>query len=545
MKFLLLLLAAMLSLSAWLTPVHYRPWVTYTGELLAFISLFVIATLYLKERIQIPKISLGLLLLSFVPVLQWLFGEIYFVSTALLCFCFVFAFWLSTVLGYNLSLTPIDREKTFTQLSLLITFAGTVTAIFAILQWVNVDEKLSWVMDFKGNRPYANFAQPNHMASFLIVALLASLYLFEKQKVKNSILVLSSILMVFAVALSQSRTSWVVCCCILAYGAYQQYKGFIQLKWCWALAWVAFFLGCIFSLPLLNQVMAQVSDLQVVQTTEVAARATGDMSRLAIWQQMLHAIYDRPWLGYGWDQVSVAYTLVSAHFTWPVWVDSAHNFLIDFILWNGILIGLPFLLYFMYWAYRLHQHANSTESVVGLLMVGAIFVHAMLEYPQYYAYFLLLIGFVIGTIQAQNPQTQVVILSPRYMQVTYVLALPLLILIIRDYDVASDRLNEAIRYEKTPEKIKNHQPIYLLTEFEQRIDWTLMSPYTVVNQNQIDDLYGIILNYPTRYNLLKFAKLLAFNQHESEAKEILFLLKQTNKMQRSYQSLLDEQPHKP
>ena len=90
MKFLLLLLAAMLSLSAWLTPVHYRPWVTYTGELLAFISLFVIATLYLKERIQIPKISLGLLLLSFVPVLQWLFGEIYFVSTALLCFCFVF-----------------------------------------------------------------------------------------------------------------------------------------------------------------------------------------------------------------------------------------------------------------------------------------------------------------------------------------------------------------------------------------------------------------------------------------------------------------------
>ena len=186
MKFLLLLLAAMLSLSAWLTPVHYRPWVTYTGELLAFISLFVIATLYLKERIQIPKISLGLLLLSFVPVLQWLFGEIYFVSTALLCFCFVFAFWLSTVLGYNLSLTPIDREKTFTQLSLLITFAGTVTAIFAILQWLNVDEKLSWVMDFKGNRPYANFAQPNHMASFLIVALLASLYLFEKQKCKKS-----------------------------------------------------------------------------------------------------------------------------------------------------------------------------------------------------------------------------------------------------------------------------------------------------------------------------------------------------------------------
>lgn len=541
MKFLLLLLAGILIISAWLTPVHYRPWVTYTGELLAFIALFAVAAVYLKEKIQLPKITLPLLLLSFVPLIQWVFGEVYFFSTALLCFCFTFAFWLSTVFGYNLSLNTLEREKTFTQLSFVLSFAGTATAIFAIMQWMNVDEKFSLVMDFRANRPYANFAQPNHMASFLIISLLANLYLFEKQKLKKILILLSSIAMVFAVALSQSRTSWVACCCILIYGAYQYYKGFIHLKWYWALAWVGFFIACMFTLPLINQLMVQASDLQVVQTTAVADRATGDMSRLAIWQQMIQAIYDRPWLGYGWDQVSVAYTLVSEHFTGPVWVDSAHNFLIDFILWNGVLIGLPFLGYFVYWGYQLHKQVNSTESVLGLLMVGVIVVHAMLEYPQYYAYFLLLIGFILGTIQAQNKQTQVVLLSPNYMRVTYIVAVPLLILIIRDYDVATDRLNDAIRYEKTPEKIKNHQPIYVLTEFDQRIEWTTMSPYSKVNQSQIDDLYGIILNYPTRYNMLKFAKLLAFNQRESEAKEILWLLKQTNKMEHSYQSLLDEQ----
>lgn len=542
MKFLLLLLAAMLSLSAWLTPVHYRPWVTYTGELLAFISLFALAAIYLKEKIHLPKITLPLLVLSFVPLIQWFFGELYFFSTALLCFCFVFAFWLSTLFGYNLSLGALNREKIFTQLSFLLSFAGTATAIFAVMQWLNVDEKFSLVMDFKANRPYANFAQPNHMASFVLISLLANLYLFEKQKLNKIIILISSLLMVFAVALSQSRTSWVACTCILLYGAYQQYKGFIHLKWYWALAWVGFFVALIFSLPMLNQFMTDVSTLQVVQTTEVTDRATRDMSRLAIWQQMLQAVADRPWFGYGWDQVSVAYTLVSAHFTGPVWVDSAHNFVIDFMLWNGLLVSVPFLVYFAYWGYQLHKGANSTESVIGLLMVGVLVVHAMLEYPQYYAYFLLLIGFILGTIQAQHSKTKVIVLSPHYMRGVYILALPLLILIIRDYDVATDRLNEAIRYEKTPEKIKNQQPLYVLTEFDQRISWTVMSPYTVVNQDQIEDLYGIILNYPTRYNMLKFAKLLAFNQREHEAKEILWLLKQTNRMERSYQSLLDEQP---
>ncbi len=72
--------------------------------------------------------------------------------------------------------------------------------------------------------------------------------------------------------------------------------------------------------------------------------------RLAIWQQILHAIAERPWFGYGWHQTSVAYTLISDQFQGPVWVKSAHNFILDFIVWNGLVIAIPFFAYLSYWA---------------------------------------------------------------------------------------------------------------------------------------------------------------------------------------------------
>ena len=71
------------------------------------------------------------------------------------------------------------------------------------------------------------------------------------------------------------------------------------------------FISCIVAFPLLSQLVAQVMDAQVVQSRDVVSRATGDMSRLAIWQQMLAAIQAEPWFGYGWYQTSVAFVSIT------------------------------------------------------------------------------------------------------------------------------------------------------------------------------------------------------------------------------------------
>ncbi|OTG63729.1 polymerase [Acinetobacter sp. ANC 3903] len=538
MKFLLLLLASVFISLAWLLPIHYRPWVTYTGELFAFLSLFVLAAIYLKDKIKLPVISLPLLCLAAIPLVQYGAGELFFFDKAFICTLFVLGFWLSTVVGYNLSSEKTDRESIFTGLSYVFLMAGTATGIIAICQWTNLDAHLPGMINIQGNtRPYANFAQPNNMATFLLMSLMACLYLYEKKKIQTKWLVVCALPILIGVALSQSRTSWVVCLCILAYLAYQQYRGFIRLKWYWSTGWFLLFVGFIIVAPILSQLLAQAIDAHIVQSRDVVQRATGDMSRLAIWQQMLHAIADHPWLGYGWNQTSVAYTLVSDHFQGPVWIRSAHNFILDFILWNGLIIGLPFLAYFGYWGYQLNKRVNSVESVIGILMVGAVLIHSMLEFPQYYAYFLLPVGFIVGLIQSQQVDTKVLTLSPNYMRVTYGLSFLLLILIVRDYSVMVPKLNQTLRYEKTPQKITNQDQIYLLEEFNRRIDWIRMNPYSKVSAQQLEEIREMVLNYPTAYDLLKYAKILAFNGYEQEARHQLWLLKKLRKVDLDYASL--------
>lgn len=543
MKFTLTLITAILISLAWLMPVHYRPWVTYTGELYAFFALFAIAAICLKEKLRIPVVSLPLLLLACVPIIHLLAGPVFFFSTAMMGYIFVFSFWLVSVLGCHLSTGNYNREETFTNLSYVFLASGTVTGIIALCQWTNLDSILPGMVNISGNqRPYANFAQPNNMATFLVMALMSCLYLYEKKKIQSKWLFTCAAVIVIGVALSQSRTAWVAAIAIMLYLAFYQYKGIIRLKWYYSTAWFIFFIACVVAFPLLSQLAAQAVDADVVQSRDVVSRATGDMSRIAIWQQMLAAIQAQPWFGYGWYQTSAAFVSVSDTVQGPVWIRSAHNFIIDFLIWNGLIIGLPFLAYFGYLGFQLQRWVNTPESVIGILMIGAFVTHAMFEFPQHYAYFLLPVGFILGTVLAQNPKIKTITLPSIWMKLTFSLGVILLLVIYRDYDVAVPKLGQSIRYEKQPEKITNEKPIYLLTEFNHRIAWIRLNPYSKASAEQIQEGEQIVLSYPTKYNLIKYAKLLAFNGYENKAKHQLQRLKVIQKTEMSYEDLTQDIP---
>src|SRR5690606_38603046 len=156
------------------------------------------------------------------------------------------------------------------------------------------------------------------------------------KKIQSKWLFACAAVLVIGVALSQSRTAWVAAIAIILYLAFYQYKGMIRLKWVYSTAWFIFFISCIVAFPLLSQLAAQAIDANVVRSREVVARATGDMSRLAIWQQMLGAIQAQPWFGYGWYQSSVAFVSISDTVQGPVWIRSAHNFILGILPWNGL-----------------------------------------------------------------------------------------------------------------------------------------------------------------------------------------------------------------
>ena len=146
MKNLLFACAAACIFLAWLLPIHYRPWATYTGELYAFFALFALAGAFLKQKLLLPKIALPLFGLALIPLIQFAFGHVYYFSIALLGFLYVFSFWMATAIGFSLSSQPDSREKTFLYLSYTFLAGGIATGLVAICQWLNFDEQLSWIM---------------------------------------------------------------------------------------------------------------------------------------------------------------------------------------------------------------------------------------------------------------------------------------------------------------------------------------------------------------------------------------------------------------
>ncbi|WP_180173935.1 PglL family O-oligosaccharyltransferase [Acinetobacter sp. YH01024] len=544
MKFTLALVAAILISLAWLMPVHYRPWVTYTGELYAFFALFALAAICLKEKLKIPALSLPLLLLACVPLIHFLTGQVFFFSTAMIGFIFVFSFWLASVLGYNFSTGNNSREETFTHLSYVFLVSGTITGLIALCQWINLDSVLPGMVNISGTqRPYANFAQPNNMATFLLMSLMSCLYLYEKKKIQTKWLMTCALPIIMGIALSQSRTSWVAAIVIMIYLAIYQYKGIIRLKWYYSSLLLFLFIVFIWLFPVLSLLIAQMTDAEVIRSRELVSRATGDMSRLAIWQQMLAAIQAQPWFGYGWYQTSVAFVSITDTVQGPVWIRSAHNFIIDFLIWNGVVIGVPFLAYFGYLGYQMQRWVKTPESVIDILMIGAFVTHAMFEFPQHYAYFLLPVGFIIGTVLAQRADMVKQLVMPAWlMKLIFITGVILIAVIYRDYDTAVPKLGQSIRYEQQPEKITNQKPIFLLTEFNHRIDWIRVDPYTKISQDEIHQHEKLVVSYPTKYNLLKYIRLLAYNGYIKEAHHQLWRLNTIQKTELNYDEVIKDMP---
>ena len=230
MRAFFLLLASILISLAWLSPYHAFPWLTFSSEMLSFAELLSLLAGLCDQNFKVPKIQCLALPLTLIPLLQWICGDMIDFSSALLSSFYLLGFWFVAVAGYNLALQT-DRAKLFTRISFTIMVVAAISSVIAILQWLNLDQHVYGVMEMRNNnRPFANFAQPNNMSTFLVMGLMACLYLFEQQKLKKSLLILVSIFILFAIALSQSRTAWVVCLFFMAYWTYKTYKYPVRLR---------------------------------------------------------------------------------------------------------------------------------------------------------------------------------------------------------------------------------------------------------------------------------------------------------------------------
>ena len=527
MQALCFLLASVLLGFAWLSPFHTYPWVTFSSELATFAAALALLTLFLNRNIQIPKLQLYILPVVIVPLLQWSFGLEFDFSVALLSSVYLLGFWFMVVMGYNLSLQPSAREQLMKQVCWLLLVIASVTSLMAMVQWLGLESSLYGIMQLKGNRPYANFGQPNNMATFLVMGLMGALYLYEKHKASVWLLGCTSLIILFAIALSQSRTSWVVCLFIFIYWIYKQFKqpprlNILKLSlWC-----CTFFVIAAWGVPVFTHAIESSTGTAVIEADSIVKRASSGYLRFEIWTQMLLALKEQPWWGYGWNQTSVAQMTIFPLHPSHEWVTSGHNVLLDILIWNGIPLGLLIIAYMAVWLLWLNKNTKDTISIIAMLMVSAILIHAMLEFPQRYAYFLLPMGFLLGLIQAQTPNLKGITLHKNVIRGCWVISLILLFMIWRDYKVYQENSQLLFKGQQPTVEIMGSSRILLLSQFQQRLVWIALKPTVSMSDQDLMQWSDMVKNKATPYNLKKYAQLLVYNQKMAEAEQQLFILQQ-------------------
>ncbi|EHU1357887.1 PglL family O-oligosaccharyltransferase [Acinetobacter baumannii] len=539
MQVFFLFLAAILLGFAWLSPFHYNPWVMFSSEISTFAAgLSVLAALF-YHHIKIPRAQILLLPFTLIPIVQWGCGLVFDLSTALLSTLYLLGFWFMVLAGYNLSLDQKKRDQIFSGFSLLVIITSLFTSLIAIFQWLNIESHLIYTLHLIGNRPYGNFGQPNNMATFLIIGLLGCLYLYEKNKVTVWLLLPSALIILFTIALSQSRTSWIVFPFLLIYWIVKQFGKQKRFRFVQGLLWcLAFFLIAGLILPYITQFIEFSTNTEITETSSFVARAGSGHERIGMWIQILHAIAQQPWLGYGWSQTSVAVVDSIQYGTVHVWFNSAHNVLLDIIIWNGIPIGIVIIAYFTCWFLWLNQQAKETISIIAIMMVCTVLIHAMLEFPQRYAYFLLTCGFLLGIIQAQTPVLKGIVLNKQVLRLIWGISLILLLAIWRDYNVYVTNSNLLFKNKQPNAEVLGSNQIFVLTQFEQRLKWIEMKPETTLSDADLAVWGNFVKNKATPYNLRKYAQLLAYNGKVEQAKQQIFILQHLYRQQITLAELL-------
>lgn len=534
-------LSVLLFVAACLLPFHKTPWTTFGSEMLTFYSAFalVIATFY-KEKFSIAKPQWLASVFLIIPFIQLLAGQILYLSNALLCTAYIMLFWVMIVTGYNLAKQQ-GRVKVFKQFSVVVIVTGLISCVIAILQWLQLNTSFYPYMNIlKGNRPYANFAQPNNLATFLTLGLFGVLYFYEKRIASKLVLVPMALVFIFTIALTQSRTAWVVCLFTLVYLSIKQFGQAKRFSFVQLLAWTGVFVATIFILPYLNQLIESVSPHQVTETASVVQRASSGYLRLDMWNQTLVAISQQPWFGYGWNQTGMAQIAAFDVYPSHEWYKSAHNVILDLVVWNGIPLATLIILYFAGWLYWLNKGIKDPESLVATLMVCSILIHSMLEFPIHYAYFLLPMGFLLGLIQSQYKDLPEFNLKPAFVYLFVVIGLALCTIVYRDYDLYKQQsivVNKSKPLTTEQQQVLD-QKLWVLTQFNDRIWWIGLSPETKLSDVELEHIRLMVANLASRYDIHKYAQVLAYNGKTKEAEHQLWVLNTLHRMNKTYEELL-------
>ena len=273
--------------------------------------------------------------------------------------------------------------------------AGVISAGVAVVQvfvpaWADGD----WVArSGLVGRAVGNLRQPNHLSTVLVWGLIwwvpfAAAWAPRLNRAGRLAVWALAAAMVLGVVLTASRTGMVGVVLLALWGVLDR-----RLPRAVRVSLVA--------APLLYLVCWAAMAAWAHQTQHTfggeARLAEGDLSasRFGIWANTLALIRAQPWTGVGWGEFNFAWTLTPFPGRPVAFFDHSHNLPLNLLVELGVVLGGLVLLLLLWallqaglraWARSGDDGLAARAAFMTVLLVG---LHSLLEYPLWYAYFLL------------------------------------------------------------------------------------------------------------------------------------------------------------
>ena len=514
-KFWLGLWALVLAVG-WLLPNHYPPWSSFHMDTwIAAVLALASAAVFLRSTGPIVwhgMATLGAVLIC-VPMLQYEFGLITLAGTAWISSAYLIGFLLALLTGARWEMATPGQFAD--GLFLAIGIAALVSVGLQLHQWLSLDLLNIWSMGDGYGRPFANFGQPNQLGTFLVWGLLSAVWGNVRQRIGGWTAVFMAAYLLFGIALTASRTAWVVVAVLVAAcWAWRDLWGNRKLPWV-ATGLGLYFAVCVTAVGWLGQLLLITLPLDI-----------GDMARISgeqrpiVWSLFMDAMWQHPWIGYGWNQVGLAQlTAALDHPSLQAPFFHAHNLFLDFVLWCGVPVGLLISVLLLRWFWLCLRTVRSAENAVLVLVLLVVANHAMLELPLHYAYFLLPVGLVMGALNVRMKFRPLLVIGQWSYFAVWCASVTLLVLIVRDYarvesSYQSLRFEWAhIKYETRGEPPK----VLLLTQWHEFIRLARFEPSTGMSPEELNWMRNVAGSYPNAGAFHKLAAAMAMNQRLDEA----------------------------
>ncbi len=274
--------------------------------------------------------------------------------------------------------------------------AGTLLALAQVFHPEWADGRWIAIPTMAG-RAVGNLRQPNHFSTLMVLACVGVAWLGARGRLPVSLACAGLAAFIGVIVLTASRTGMVAMLFLTAWGLLDRRlsKG-IRL----ALVGAPLIYGLVWG----GMWLWSHADQSVAFAAEARLHDGSDISssRFGIWSNVLDLIAQQPWTGVGYGRFNFAWTMTPFPGRPVAFFDHTHNIVLQWAVEFGVpLAALMLLLSGAAFITLVRPRQALADDQVGLAGAAAVMVataglHSLLEYPLWYAYFLLPTAFAFG-----------------------------------------------------------------------------------------------------------------------------------------------------